>query len=154
MNYQKKQCFHIALNTAQIIVFVISVDSKNNVQNPGGGQTMSEILNYVEKIKTQEQNILLKTTELEQMKEKLEMASLKLESDVRSETDIETKKLRYSNEGLRTNELKKRINAILGENLFEIRQLKTTLEEMEIELSYSRNMFSALRALLRAKEEN
>ena len=131
-----------------MIVFVKIVDSKQIVLNPGGGQTMSEILEYVEKIKTQEQNILLKTTELEQLKVKLELASLEIESKIRSEINDATGKLTYSNEGSRINELKKRKHEEFKEDLDKIEKSKYTLEEMKIELNYSRNMFSALRAIL------
>ena len=113
---------------------------------------MSEILKWVEKIKTQEQNLLLKTTELENLKEDIEFASLKIENEIREEKDVVTGKAVYSNESSRKNELKKRIYEKFKDDLKKARELKLVLDEMKIELKYSMNIFSALKAMLRAKE--
>ena len=109
-----------------------------------------ELMKMPESIKAKEIEIWEKTKTVERKQEEIDFAITKLEIDISAEKDVVTGKNVYSNAQSRDNALKLQLaeNKELQQKLQDIKSEKNTIKLSEIELSYARNLFSALKKVI------
>jgi len=113
-----------------------------------------QLMKLPEEIKQLEEQILDKTIEVEEDNENIDIAIIKIESEIVEEKDIVTNKAIFTNEAKRKNELKLRIgkDEALRDMFNAVKIKKKALKLEEIKLNFKKNLFKSFRVLAMQNE--